>query len=185
MQGPILLAVALQNWDRYSVHALIAREMAMDLAKGAGVPLHVLSVYDHEPVETTSLSPEMATRHREDTQRRTTLLMEQRLADYMGPLQRVGLDVRGHLVVGNPRAIIVETARQLAAGLLIMGSHSKRGIFDISLGGTAQHVSRNAPCQVALVSPNTCLEPNGEPGIDGLGAARRAHCNTAYKVLRS
>ena len=97
----------------------------------------------------------MATRHREDAQRRTALFMEQQLADYIAPLQRAGLDVSGHLVVGNPRAIIVETARQLSAGLLIIGSHSKRGIFDISLGGTAQHVSRNAPCQVALVSPNT------------------------------
>jgi nucleotide-binding universal stress UspA family protein len=57
------------------------------------------------------------------------------------------------LEIGNPRELIVETARQVSADLLIMGSHSKRGIFDIALGGTAQRVSRHAPCQVVLVSP--------------------------------
>ena len=31
----ILLAAALQNWDRYSAHALAAREVAATLAKGA------------------------------------------------------------------------------------------------------------------------------------------------------
>ncbi len=153
MEGPILVAVALQNWDRYSAHALTVRDMAEDLAKGSGKPLHVLSVYNHEPQETTALSPEMAVRHREDMQRRTTLLMEQRLEDYIAPLKQAGLEVQGRLALGNPREIIVETARSISADLLIMGSHSKRGIFDIALGGTAQQVSRNAPCQVILVSP--------------------------------
>ncbi len=153
MEGSILLAVALQNWDRHSAHALTVREMAIDLAKGSGKPLHVLSVYHHNPVESSGLSTEMATRHREDLQRRTTLLMERRLAEYIEPLQQAGIQVQGRLEIGNPRELIVETARHVSADILIMGSHSKRGIFDIALGGTAQQVSRNAPCQVVLVSP--------------------------------
>jgi hypothetical protein len=35
MYTTILLAAALQNWDRYSAHALAAREVAATLAKGA------------------------------------------------------------------------------------------------------------------------------------------------------
>jgi nucleotide-binding universal stress UspA family protein len=35
----------------------------------------------------------------------------------------------------------------------MIGSHSKRGLFDAVLGGTAQHVSRHAPCPVVFVSP--------------------------------
>ena len=31
----ILLAVALQHWDRYSAHALAARDVAATLARGA------------------------------------------------------------------------------------------------------------------------------------------------------
>ena len=55
MYTTILLAAALQNWDRYSTHALAAREVAATLAKGATQQLHVLSVYDYPLVETTDL----------------------------------------------------------------------------------------------------------------------------------
>jgi nucleotide-binding universal stress UspA family protein len=55
--------------------------------------------------------------------------------------------------VGNPRDVIPEVATTLKADLLILGSHSKRGVLDIVLGGTAQQVSKSAPCTVVLVSP--------------------------------
>jgi nucleotide-binding universal stress UspA family protein len=153
MAGSILLAVALQDWERYSVHALTARDMAVRLAKGAGKLLHVLSVYDHEDVEIGTLPQEMIVRHREDMQRRTTSLMERRLEDYIDPLKKAGIELKAELQIGNPRQIIIETARSVGADLLIMGSHSKRGIFDTVLGGTARQVSSRAPCQVVLVSP--------------------------------
>jgi hypothetical protein len=43
----ILLAVALQRWDGFSPHAVAARQAAVALARGAGAPLTVLSVYDY------------------------------------------------------------------------------------------------------------------------------------------
>jgi len=47
MYGTILLAAALEHWDRYSAHALAAREVAAALAMGTTRHLHVLSVYDY------------------------------------------------------------------------------------------------------------------------------------------
>ena len=47
MYRTILLAAALQHWDRYSAHALAAREVAGAMAIGATHSLHVLSVYDY------------------------------------------------------------------------------------------------------------------------------------------
>ena len=38
MYTSILLSVALQAWERYSAHALAAREAAATLAKGAAIP---------------------------------------------------------------------------------------------------------------------------------------------------
>jgi hypothetical protein len=55
MYTTILLAAALQDWERYSTHALAARDVAATLAKGVAQQLHVLSVYDYPPVETTDL----------------------------------------------------------------------------------------------------------------------------------
>ena len=58
MYTTILLAAALQNWDRYSTHALAAREVAATLAKGASHHLHVLTVYDPPPIDTGNLPAE-------------------------------------------------------------------------------------------------------------------------------
>jgi nucleotide-binding universal stress UspA family protein len=35
----------------------------------------------------------------------------------------------------------------------VIGSHSKRGLLDIALGGTARHLSEHAPCPVVMVAP--------------------------------
>ena len=154
MYRTILMAVALQQWKLYSAHALAARKVAAVIARGASQPLHILSVYDHESLDTLGLSPELAARHREDMIMRTRELMERKIEEYVAPLKQEGLKVVTTLQEGNPREDIVQVATRLEADLLIIGSHSKRGFFDVALGGTAQYVSRHAPCPVVLVSPN-------------------------------
>ena len=79
--------------------------------------------------------------------------MQRKIDDYIAPLTASGLEVVTTLQVGHPREEIVRVARTLSAGLVVIGSHSKRGRLDVALGGTAQQVSRHAPCAVALVSP--------------------------------
>lgn len=153
MYTTILLAAALQNWERYSAHALAAREVAATLAKGASHHLHVVSVYDYPPLDTGDLPAEIAIRHREDLMRRTDTLMVQKMDAYVAPLQAEGVEVTPLLRAGDPRDVIVQVATSMHADLLILGSHSKRGLLDIVLGGTAQQVSKSAPCLVVLVSP--------------------------------
>jgi len=164
MYTTILLAAALQDWERYSTHALAARDVAATLAKGAAQQLHVLRVYDYPPVETMNLPPELASRHREELLWRTDQLMVDKLETYVAPLRAEGVAVSPILRVGNPREVIVEVATSLKVDLLILGSHSKRGLLDVVLGGTAQQVSKAAPCLVVLVSP----QPEGssrEPSL--------------------
>ena len=154
MYTSILLSVALQDWERYSAHALAAREAAATLAKGAAIPLHVLSVYENETIPVPAgLDSEMAARHRATMQQRTDDLMEQRMREFIGPIREAGIEVKPLLRVGNPRAVIVETARSVIADILVIGSHSKRGILDIALGGTARQITHAAPCTVLMVSP--------------------------------
>jgi nucleotide-binding universal stress UspA family protein len=153
MYTTILLTAALQRWERFSEHALAARDVSLALAKGTSQHLHVLSAYDYEIPTTTGGFVETIARLREEYMQRTDNLMEQKLDAYIAPLQEAGLAVTKILQVGNPREIIVQVAANIGADLLIMGSHSKRGLIDITLGGTAQQVSRRAPCPVVLVSP--------------------------------
>jgi nucleotide-binding universal stress UspA family protein len=116
--------------------------------------LHVLSVYAYEYIPRT-LPSGMAATLRAEEEERTNSLMARKIDEYIVPLLGEGLEVSKILRVGNPREVIPQVATEIQADLLVMGSHSKRGIFDVALGGTAQHVSQHAPCTVVLVSPRT------------------------------
>src|SRR5215467_4874744 len=138
MYRTILLAAALQHWDRYSAHALAAREVAGAMAIGAAHHLHVLSVYDYNfKAPASGLPTEMVTQLREEDLRRTNKLMEQKVEDYIAPLKAVGLEVTTFLRVGDPRSVIVQPADELNSHPHINGSHSKRKFLEIALGGTA------------------------------------------------
>src|SRR5690349_20855924 len=108
----ILLAAALQDWERYSTHALAAREVAATLAKGAAQQLHVLSDYNYPPLDTTDLPPEVAMRHREDLLGRPDTLMVDKLEACVAALRAEGVAV-SPIFVGHPREVIVEVASRL------------------------------------------------------------------------
>lgn len=154
MFDTILLAAALQQWERYSTYALAARDIAGALARQAK-QLHVLSVYEYEQlrIPTPSLTAEMAARLREQEIERTDTLVRQRLDAYVAPLVAQGLPVATILRLGSARHVIVEVATEIEADLVVIGSHSKRGLIDIPIGGTARHVSTHASCAVLMAAP--------------------------------
>jgi nucleotide-binding universal stress UspA family protein len=153
MSSTILLAVALHNWKRNSDHALAVREVGAALAHGASKGLHVLSVYDYEPINTNGLPCELAARYREERMQHTDTMVKRRLDTFIAPLSSAGIRVSKILRIGNPRNVVVQVAAEINADLLIIGSHSRRRLLDISLGGAVQQISRRAPCTVLLVSP--------------------------------
>jgi nucleotide-binding universal stress UspA family protein len=153
MYNTILAAVALQRWDEYTAHALAVRDVAAALAQSGPKALHVLSVYDYEYTRTSGLPQEVALKYQEDLMRRTDDSMAHKLEAYIAPLKADGLQVTTILRVGNPREMVVQVARDIHADILLIGTHSKRGMLDISLGGTAQQISRRAPCTVLLTAP--------------------------------
>ena len=125
MSTTILLAAALQHWERYSAHALAARTVAATLAKGTANHLHVLSVYDYPALPTGYLPTELASRQQEE-RRRTDSLMVHKMDAYVAPLRAEGVEVTPILRVGNPRDLIVQVATTLKADLVSLGSHSNR-----------------------------------------------------------
>lgn len=154
MYNNILLAAALQQWERYSIHAIAARNVAAALARHAK-QLHVLSVYDNEAARLPSsgLPAEMVAQLREQNIQQTDRLMAEKMDQYVAPLVSQGVPVSKILRLGNPRHVIVEVASEIEADLLVIGSHSKRGLLDIAVGDTARHVSTHAPCEVVMVVP--------------------------------
>lgn len=81
--------------------------------------------------------------------------MAEKMDQYVAPLVNQGVPVSKILRLGSPRHVIVEVAAEIAADLLVIGSHSKRGLLDIALGDTARHVSTHAPCEAGLLQPGS------------------------------
>jgi len=153
MSQQILLAVALQQWEEFTPHALTARQVAAALAKGSGDNLSVLSVYDYGKIKVPALSTEQAARYREDMMRRIDVLMETKMKAFLAGVQEIEIAITPVVQAGEPRKTIIDVAERLPADLLVIGAHSKRSVFDAVLGGTAAYVSRHAPCSVLMVTP--------------------------------
>jgi len=157
MYQQILLAVALQQWEEFTPHALAARNVAAALTKGSGGELVVLSVYDYGKIKEPSLSVELAARYREDMMGRIDALMETKMKAFLAGMQEMDIAITPMVQAGKPREVIIETAERLPAGLLVVGAHSKRGMIDVTQGGTAAYVNRHAPCPVLTVTPRRKL----------------------------
>ena len=157
MSGTVMLAVALQNWDRFNAHALAARRTAAAIARGTERSLYVLSVYEYYKIPTSTLSADASVYQVDRARQDIDDFMQERMETFVAPLRRNGLEVNTVLEVGNPRLVILKAALEYQADVLVMGSHSKRGVFDIAIGGTAQQVISQASCEVVLVSPKKLI----------------------------
>ena len=52
---------------------------------------------------------------------------------------------------GHPREIILEVAMDIAADVIVMGTHGRRGVSQLFIGSVAEHVVRHAPVPVLTV----------------------------------
>jgi nucleotide-binding universal stress UspA family protein len=153
----VLLAAALQHWDVPSPHARAAREVATQLAKGSSHPLYVLTVYSYPAlplVQTPLVGPEMVEESKRILMAEEAALhaeLEAKLHDYVQAIEHAGVAVVRLIRTGNPREDVVRVAEEIRADCLVIGSHSKRAVFD--LGGTAQAICTRAPAIVVMASP--------------------------------
>lgn len=62
-----------------------------------------------------------------------------------------GLSIDTHVLHGKPFVEIIRLARQVAADVIVVGSHGQTGIAETLFGSTAEKVVRKAPCAVFVV----------------------------------
>ena len=153
----VLLAAALQNWDTLTPYALAAREVAIQLAKGSSNPLYVLTLY-HYHVPTIEKNPFIGSQVLQETEHlmqaeeeaiRTAV--EAKLRQYVQDIEGAGVAVVRLVRPGDPREEVIRVAEEVRADLIVIGSHSKRRLFDI--GSTAQTICKRAPVAVVLAAP--------------------------------
>ena len=95
-----------------------------------------------------------------------------------GSARPVSIDVR----VGDPAQEIVETAKAVAADLLVMGTHGEQAWAWVGVGSVAEHVVREAPCSVLT----TRWGQRGRSGLNPAAEERRpASADDSTAVARS
>jgi nucleotide-binding universal stress UspA family protein len=153
----VLLAAALQNWEVPNPYARAGREVAIQLAKGSAHPLYVLTLYHYQaPLieKNPFIGPQVLqeTNHLMRTEEdaiRTAV--EAKLRHYVQEIEDAGVAVVPLVRPGDPRAEVIRVAEEIHADLLVIGSHSKRRLFD--LGSTAQAICKRSPVTVVLAAP--------------------------------
>ena len=126
----------------FSAHSRPALELACALARDHGGRLVLLHVHPPEIVY-----GEMAPIIEEPAAVRAALKEE---LDLWRPTDR-SVPTDCVLKEGNPATTIVETAKELHADLIVMGTHGRSGVGRLLLGSVAEVVLRKAPCPVLTV----------------------------------
>ena len=79
---------------------------------------------------------------------------------------RQALPVRMEVTVGDPAEAILQTARRLKAGLIVMGTHGLGGFRKLVLGSTTENVLRRTESPLLAVPPGAVSAPAVEhPGV--------------------
>lgn len=140
---PILVPTDLSD---ASEHALT---WALSWAGGRSQPVHLLHVVDFLRTEVPASVADAA-----DVAELWTRLN----TAYTEELDRLvaRYEQRGDLRVEQRRGsdvveTIVATAKEVGAGLVVMGTHGRRGVGKLLLGSIAEEVVRAAPCDVVVI----------------------------------
>jgi len=137
------IVVAL-DFSELSAHAL---DTAIDLARTSGGELHLVHAFD---VRIPFVTPyEVAVPDSLITAARDAAARKLEKA-----LQRVaaaGLTGKSHLEEVPASSAIARVAEEVAADLIVMGTHGNTGLKHILLGSVAERTLRMAPCSVLTV----------------------------------
>jgi nucleotide-binding universal stress UspA family protein len=172
MSNPPYVIVAAID---YSEPSELAFEKALELAaEKTHVELHVLNVCVSEMdlrsgIGASPPSPTSAEHCLQTHVARTISAFQARTG--CTPFERLVTHVR----FDEPGFEIAQLAADVAADLVVLGTHDRRGVPRLILGSVAEAVARLAPCSVLIVRPRTVPSPMPaiEPACPRCLAARR------------
>jgi nucleotide-binding universal stress UspA family protein len=140
----ILLAIDGSEYSETAMESVAARPWP------SGTKVRVLCVIDKVKLA----APEMwvyAGNLLELEQQQLTQEAERLTARVANSLEAKGLSTEAVVRLGDPRAVIVDEAKEWGADLIVVGSHGRRGITRWLLGSVAQSVASHASCSVEVI----------------------------------
>jgi nucleotide-binding universal stress UspA family protein len=127
----------------FSANSLEAFRVAAEMASVHSTSLHLLHVIEAWPAASGEVAVEFV--------QKANTAVEQLVASLQPGLENVTLTTE----VASGRAFdeIVNRARDWRADLIVLGTKGTTSLEEIFLGGTAEHVIKEAPCSVLIVRP--------------------------------
>ncbi len=121
---------------------------AKEMARNSGAKIILLNVIgenftDPYGIETISID------HPERSKKDAEAKLEKLAATLKSELENS--EIATKVVQGNATEVIVNTAKEANADLIIMASHGRTGLGRLLMGSVAEWVFRNAPCPVLMV----------------------------------
>jgi len=153
----------------FSPHAEVAKQVAIQLAKQDEQQLWALTVLEplEEPLAGLSAPPTVSSQVWQAKLSGEERVLEQaqasQLAMDVAEIEAAGIRVTRLVREGDPDKEIVAAAKEIGADLIVIGSHSKRTLWEVILGSVTEKVAKQAPCPVMIVShrpphPGTTLK---------------------------
>ncbi len=131
----------------FSSHSEKAMETAVEFAKAFGAEVHLLHAYSL-PVGVVGpydyqIPANILTDMRESAKKRVD--------EEVSKLADSGVPAKGVITEGLPTQAILDTAEQLGADLIVMGTRGLTGLKHVVLGSVAERTIRQATCPVLTV----------------------------------
>ncbi|MBS1119387.1 MAG: Universal stress protein UspA [Deltaproteobacteria bacterium] len=128
-----------------------ALDYACELAAKLGATIHLLNVIGVPGLGVPELGVALTTTVIDEI-----LFENQKALDALAASRRSIAPIGQVLLkTGDARDLINQTAKELGADLIVMGTHGRRGISRALLGSVAETVVRSAPCAVLTVRAPT------------------------------
>ena len=132
------------DFEAQSEHALA---YAVDLAETLGATVHVITTYEVPivgfPDGVLVAAAEIVSHLVESSQKS--------LDEMCAPYKARKVTVTSHLEQGDPQQKILEVARDKHVGLIVMGTHGRRGVSRALIGSVAENVIRRSEIPVLTV----------------------------------
>ena len=135
----------------FSSHSEAALKLALGLVESVGGNLHLVHVFPESMVLAPPYGPALPADFGMNMER-AAVEHFQKWTDEFCP---AGLSVTTHVRRGSPSKQIVETANELDADLIVMGTRGTTGLERLLMGSVAGRTIRNAPCPVLTTQAET------------------------------
>jgi nucleotide-binding universal stress UspA family protein len=119
---------------------------AIEIAKGSGAPVHLVTAFPDVPTYRETITSSAKAEPIDLRQ-----VAESVLAREARPLEDEGVGVMTHAREGDPAEVLIEVAQEQDADLIVVGARGLSGLKRFLLGSVSSKLSHHAPVSVLVV----------------------------------